>query len=133
MSSRPLLQPQPVIGIVNGLDSGVSGSLAGNIASLVTVISNQSMMSYQYSWTGTTPIGTIDVQVSNDYRQNADGSVLNPGTWNTLPLSTQPSVSGNTGSGVVDIDQLGAYAVRTIYTRISGIGTMTALIKGKVA
>ena len=89
-------------------------------------------MSYSYSWTGSSPSGTIAVQVSNDYSQNGDGTVNNPGTWNTLPLSTIPTISGNSGNGLVDIDITGAYAIRTTYTPISGAGTLTAVFKGKV-
>lgn len=130
MSSRPLLQPQPVIGST----SGISGDLsAATITSLVTIISNISMMSYSYSWTGTSPAGAIDVQVSNDYSQNADGTVRNAGTWNSLPLSVTPAVSGNSGHGLVDIEQLGAYAIRTVYTKASGTGSLVAIIKGKVS
>ena len=94
MSSRPLLQPMPVI---------VNGDMSAPIVSLVTIISNISMMSYAYSWTGTSPSGTISVEVSDDYTQNGDGSIRNPGTWNTLPLAPAASVSGNTGFGFVDI------------------------------
>ncbi len=124
MSSRPLIQPMPVI---------VNGDMSGTITSLVTVISNISMMSYAYSWAGTAPVGAIDVQVSDDYSQNADGTVKNAGTWNSLPLSPTPSVSGNTGNGLVDIDQLGAYAIRTVYTPGSGTGTLNVVYKGKVS
>lgn len=124
MSSRPLLQPMPVI---------VNGDMSGNLTSLVTVISNISMMSYTYSWSGTAPAGTISVETSNDYSQNSDGTVKNPGTWTALPLSSSTSVTGATGAGVIDIDQLGTYAIRTVYTATSGVGTLQAIFKGKVA
>lgn len=124
MSSRPLLQPAPVI---------TNGAMAGNITSLVTVISNISMMSYSYSWSGTSPVGTITVEVSNDYTQNAQGGVANAGHWEQLSLSNAAAVSGNTGTGYIDIDQLGAYAIRTVYTAVSGTGTLQAIFKGKVS
>jgi len=124
MSSRPLLQPMPVI---------VNGNMSSNITSLVTIVSNISMMSYSYSWVGTSPVGTISVQVSDDYSQNAEGQVMNAGTWNTLPLSVTPTVSGNTGNGFIDIDQLGSYAIRTVYTATSGSGTLNCIYKGKVS
>jgi hypothetical protein len=111
----------------------VNGDMTTTLTSLVTIISNISMMSYSYIWTGTSPVGTINVQVSDDYSQNGDGTVKNPGTWNTLPLSPTPSVSGSTGEGFVDIDQLGAYAIRTVYTPISGSGALNAIYKGKVS
>lgn len=91
------------------------------------------MMSYSYSWTGTAPVGAIDVQVSNDYSQNGDGTVRNAGTWNSLPLSSSPAVSGNSGQGEVSLSQLSAFAIRTVYTKASGTGSMTVIITGKVA
>lgn len=124
MSSRPLLQPISVI---------TNGDMSGNLTSQVTIISNISMMSYSYSWSGSTPIGSITVEVSDDYSQNPDGTVKNTGNWNTLPLSNTAPVSGNTGNGLIDIDQLGTYAVRTKYTRSSGTGTLQCIYKGKVS
>lgn len=123
MSSRPLLQPMPVI---------TNGDMSGNLTSLVTVISNLSSMSYSYSWAGSSPVGSIVVEVSDDYSINSDGSVKNAGTWNALPLAPTPGVSGNTGNGFVDIDQLGAFAIRTRYAFTSGTGTLQAIYKGKV-
>lgn len=124
MSSRPLLQPTPVI---------VNGNMASIITSAISIISNISMMSYSYTWVGTAPVGTVSVQVSDDYSQNSDGSVNNAGTWNNLPLSITPAVSGNTGNGLIDIDQLGVYAIRTVYTPVSGTGVLNVMYKGKVS
>lgn len=90
-------------------------------------------MSYSYTWVGTAPVGTVSVQVSDDYSQNSDGSVNNAGTWNNLPLSITPAVSGNTGNGLIDIDQLGVYAIRTVYTPVSGTGVLNVMYKGKVS
>lgn len=132
MSSRPLMQPYPVIGTLNNQNSGVSGNMAAPITSLATILTNTSIVSYAYIWTGTTPVGTIAVQVSNDYSLNAAGQVSNTGTWNTLPLSTTPVTSGSTGNGAIDIDTTGFYAIRTTYTPISGTGTLTCVIKTKV-
>lgn len=124
MSSRPLKQPYSVI---------TNGNMAGNITSAVTVMSNLSMISYSISWAGSSPVGVMSVQVSNDYSQNGDGTARNAGTWNTLTLSTTPSVSGSTGNGFIDVSASAAYAMRLVYTRTSGTGTMQALIHGKVA
>jgi hypothetical protein len=124
MSSRPLLTPDQII---------TSGNMsASSITSDVTIINRLSMVSYEISWTGTSPVGVITVEVSNSYRQNADGSVAVAGTWNALALGTL-SVSGNSGSMFLDIVQTGAYAIRVKYTKTSGIGTMNAYICGKVA
>lgn len=124
MASRPILSPFPVI---------VNGNMASSIISDVTVIQNTSMVSYDISWTGTAPVGTMSVQVSNTYSQNADGSVRNAGNWTTLTLSAPTPVSGATGNGFIDVDATGSYAIRLVYTRASGTGTMNATISGKVS
>ncbi len=124
MSSRPIKGPYQLV---------VNGNMAGSITSPATIIQNISMLSYDISWAGTAPVGTMSVQVSNTYSQNADGSVRNAGSWTTLTLSATPSVSGNTGNGFIDIDATGAYAVRAVYTRVSGTGLMQITVASKVA
>ena len=112
--------------------------MSGSLTSQATIISNVSMVSYGLSWAGSTPVGTVSVQASNDYSLDAEGNVLNAGTWNTLTLSyngtlvTTVPVSGNTGNGFIDIDELAAYAVRLIYTAGSGTGALNATVVGKV-
>lgn len=124
MSSRPQFNPYSVI---------TDGDMSGNLTSLVTIIQKLSLISYAIEWTGTSPIGTISVEVSNDYEQNADGSVKNSGTWNTLPLSSPTGVTGNADNGFIDIYATAGYATRLIYTRASGIGTLNVIASGKVA
>lgn len=107
--------------------------MSADITSKVTILQNMSMISYAVSWTGTAPIGVMGVQVSNDYSQNGDGTVRNPGTWTFITLSPAPAVSGDTGTGFIDIVQTAAFAMRLVYTRTSGTGVMQATIIGKVA
>lgn len=123
MASRPIISPYSVI---------TNGNMSANITSLVTVIQTNGKVSYDVSWSGTAPVGSMSVQVSNTYTQNADGSVRNAGNWTTLVLSSTTSVSGSTGNGFIDIDASAAYAVRLVYTRVSGTGTMNATVAGKV-
>lgn len=124
MSSRPQFSPHSVI---------TNGSMAGSLTSEVTIIQKLSLVSYAIAWSGTTPVGAISIQVSNDYTQSADGSVQNAGTWNTLPLSAATSISGNTGNGFIDIYATAGYATRLVYTRTSGTGTLNVIVSGKVA
>jgi hypothetical protein len=124
MSSRPQFSPYSVI---------TDGDLSSNITSKVTIIQKLSLVSYTIIWSGTSPVGTITVQASNDYKQNPDGSVDNPGTWSDLPLSAPTDITGNTGVGFVDIDSHAGYALRLTYTAGSGTGTLQATIAGKVA
>ena|SRR5258708_1003988 len=123
MSSRPLLTPYPVI--TNG-DMSLT-----TITSKVTIKSNMSMISYQVSWAGTAPVGTVVVQVSNDYAVNTDGTVRNAGNWDSIS-ATSSSISGGTGSGFIDVTT-GAYATRLLYTKISGTGLLQATVKGQVS
>lgn len=91
------------------------------------------MISYDISWNGTAPVGAMTVQVSNTYSINGDGSERNPGNWTTISLSAPAPVTGNTGNGAIDIDAISFYAIRLVYIRTSGTGTMQAYINAKVS
>ncbi len=131
MSSRPRIPPESVI---------TSGDMsAASITSAVTILQSLTLGTYAYSWSGTTPIGNIAIQISNDYALNPDGSVKNAGTWNTVYVVLNGSstvnaipVSGNTGNGIVEWST-GAYAIRTVYTKTSGVGTLQCVFAAKVA
>ncbi len=123
MSSRPQLNPEAVI---------VAGDMSGSLTSDVTIIQKISYISYSLVFTGT-PTGTFNVQVSNDYSQNADGTVKNAGNWVSLVLSATTTATGSAGTGFIDIDGCAAYAMRLIYTVGSGSGTLNATVAGKVA
>jgi hypothetical protein len=113
--------------------------MSGNITGTATIISNMTFASYSFSWSGTSPVGTVSIQVSNDYALSATGQVANAGTWNTLPLSysgssvTTVPLSGNTGNGFIDIDSSAGYAIRPVYTFASGVGSLQCKVTGKVA
>lgn len=124
MSSRSLLSPFSVIH---------NGDMTSSIISAVTLLPTLSMVSYDVSWTGTAPVGVVTVEVSNTYKQSADGTVTNSGNWTTLVLSSPTPVSGSTGNGFIDVDATAGYAIRLVYTRTSGTGTFNAVVNGKIA
>jgi len=126
MSSRPIYSPFPVI---------TNGDMSGNITSAVTIIQNMSQIGYDISWAGGSgaTAGTFSVQVSNTYSQNADGTVKNAGNWTSLVLSNVPTVATASGNGYIDIDAISAFAMRLVYTRSGGAGTLQATVCGKVA
>lgn len=105
--------------------------MSGNLTSKVTILQMLSLASYSITWSGSTPIGTVAVQVSNDYSENPDGSVRNAGNWSDLPLSAATAVAGASGTGFIDIDTIAGYALRLQYRRVSGTGTMQVVVSGK--
>ena len=130
MSTRTALRPQVVIS---------AGDMTQTLTSAPTVMQSLSGVSYSYSWTGSSPVGTLSVQVSNDYALEPNGTVANAGTWNTLTLNlngapvTSIPVSGSPGTAAIDILKTMFYAIRTIYTPGSGTGSLTATVSGKVS
>ena len=138
MSTRTNLKPSQVIPSAQAVPPS-TGSMAASIISAPTLLQSISQVCYSVNWTGTSPVGTISVQASNDYSLNPNGTVENPGTWSTMVLQyngtavTTIPISGNTGNGLIDITDTAAYAIRLVYTFTSGTGTMTATVSGKVA
>lgn len=137
MSERPLLPQETVIGV--GSSPLVSGSMAASITSNPTILKRLTVGSYSYSWAGTSPVGAISIELSNDYELNTDGTVKNAGTWNIAYFTLNGSsvvasapLTGNTGVGLIEWTT-GAFAIRTKYTRTSGTGTLSAVFNGKVA
>lgn len=132
MSHRPIIKPNSnniVVPIINAV------STAADIVGPATIIQMLPGLSFDISWTGTTN-GTIAIEVSNTFTQNADGSTASVGNWTALPTSaftgTYPVPSGSAGSGFLDVIGTEAYAIRLHYTRSSGTGTMTVVVCGKV-
>jgi len=128
MSQRPLIAP-------NAVNPLISASMATSITGPVTIIQRIPGISYDITWTGN-PVGTFQVQVSNSYAENPDGTVLNAGNWTTLPTSaftgTYPVPSGSAGNGFLDVVGTEAYAIRLTYTATSGTGTLTVFPAAKV-
>lgn len=130
MSSRPFLKRYAII---------EDGDMSANITSEVTILLMLTVGTYAYSWAGTAPVGTISVEISNDYALNPAGGVLNPGTWTPVYFTLNGStvvnsapVTGNTGTGIIEFTT-GAYAIRTVYTFGSGVGTLQCVLNAKVA
>jgi hypothetical protein len=122
MATRPSIFPFQV------LNQTVSGSATTH--SIVTIKPELSRITYSMVWAGTLA-GTFTVEVSDDYSENSDGSVRNPGTWNTLPTSTTVTASGSPGNGFYDIST-GAYAIRLTLTSTAGSGLVTEIVTGQV-
>lgn len=115
-------------------------NMASSANSSATLLASNTAFSYAVKWTGSTPVGTLSLQMSNDYALGSNGQVANSGTWNTAPMdvngayATSVAISGNTGNGMIDgTAPTGVNAVRLAYTAGSGTGTLSLIITAKVA
>lgn len=130
MSTRTGLRPQTVM---------TANMATASTASSATVLQSLSNISYEINWTGSTPVGTLALQVSNSFAIAPDGTVAVAGTWTTVPLEVSAAevttipITGNTGNGFIDVTMHAGYAMRLLYTKASGTGTLTAVVTGKVA
>ncbi len=131
MAQRTTLRPYPVFSAV---------SMATDQTSEATILQSISGVAYTLAWSGTSPIGTIAVQGSNDYSLHPDGTEKSAGTWVPIYISvngTSPAASaaitGNTGSALIEILKTTVYAIRLFYDATSGVGSLTATVNGRVA
>ena len=132
MAMRPEIRPYSAI---------TNGSMVNTLTGLSTIVQKISILSYQFVWTaGSSPIGTVGVQVSNDFSIDPTGTISNAGTWSTYyfligagTYATSIAVSGSTGNAIIELPTLSFYAIRPIYTRSSGTGTLNVILNGKVA
>lgn len=129
MSYRPIIAPNLNVPIINNV------SMATSITGPASIIQSLPGISYDIEWTGT-PTGTFQVQVSNTVQIGANGSITSAGNWTTLPTSaftgTYPAPAGSAGSGFLDVVGTEAYAVRLVYTAVSGSGNLTVVPCAKV-
>jgi hypothetical protein len=107
-------------------------SMAASISGTPTNIQYLDNVGIQLHWSGNNPIGTIGVQVSNDYNPNTLA-----GTW--TPLQTTPgtnltvSPGGTAGTAYLNLDELAAPWVQVTYTTASGsVGVITSVITAKM-
>lgn len=109
-----------------------SQSMAASFTSPVTVVANLDNCSYQINFTTANAVGSFAIQASNDYKSVQPGTaVQNAGNWVTLDIGGTPVAAGSSDTIVVDLNQLPFNAIRFVYTRTSGTGTLDAFISMK--
>jgi hypothetical protein len=84
-------------------------------------ISNVDDISIVYSWTGSSPVGTLFVQVRN-------GETC---PWTSLDIAPPASIATNSGSNNIQITNVSFQGLRLTYTASSGSGTLNAWLTGK--
>lgn len=95
----------------------VSPSMSANINSNSFNVNAPNKFCIQYSWNGTTPVGSAVLQASND-------NVI----WTNV---TSQMVSGNTGNGMFNVERPSYAWVRIQYIFTSGTGTFSANINAR--
>lgn len=107
-----------------------TASVDMSVASTTSAISNvenTDNIGIVLSWSGSSPVGTLTVDCSNDYDTQSPGSAH----WVSLDFGSAISISGNTGSSIININQLPYTWLRATYTKGSGTGTLVAKLSTK--
>lgn len=93
--------------------------LSVDITSDTLEVKEVNKVSVQWIWTGSSPVGTGHIQVSN-----------NGTDWKTLSTN-DTSVSGNTGNDMVNLPDIAYAYLRLLYAHTSGTGSLDAYVSGK--
>lgn len=116
MSRRNIIAPYKIFD---------SADMSANITqgAPYTTIDQVDKIGIDLDWTGTSPVGTFDVQVC----------YLIPGTntyttWRSLDFGSTVNITGNTGNHQFVILDPPFQKLRIKYTRTSGTGNLTAVL-----
>lgn len=97
-----------------------AGDMSGSVTSPETSVKNLDQITYEIVWSGTSPVGEIQVQT-----QVKD-------VWQAIALPTI-SISGNTGNHLITINSASHFhKLRVAYIRTSGTGSLKISIIGAV-
>jgi hypothetical protein len=126
MSSKRQLSPTPIF---------TAHSLASSFNSLPQQIQYTDNVGLEVDVTAASALnGVFAVQVSASYAQDAEGNVINAGTWTTVTTSAGSPIQAtvtSTGSVYFDLNQLSAPWVRLAYTASAGTGTANGIATAK--
>lgn len=101
---------------------------AASVTSTALDINQAYSFSIQAAWTGSTPVGTLQIQGSNDIV----ASISNVTNWSNVGgTAGTAAVSGNAGSAMLEIPVAEYHYVRVVYTKTSGTGTINATFFSK--
>lgn len=79
------------------------------------------------SWTGTSPVGELKIEVSNQ-QQNPNEPMI----WSQLDFGSAIAISGNSGTHTINMNQLPFNAIRAKYARVSGTGNLDLIAQVKM-
>jgi len=102
-----------------------SADISANVTSESTNVLNVDTASITLEWTGTAPVGTVEIEATNDETTSASP------TWVSLDFGSVISVSGASGNHQLIMTELPFVAIRVKYTSTSGTGNLTATLTMK--
>ena len=105
VTNRPIIVNQPMTAGIQSLAIDISDIVNGAV---------------QFIWTGTAPVGTVNVLLSND------GINFDP-----AGVAAARSVSGNIGNIVIPFSLAGYKYIQAVFVFSSGTGTLNAIFNGK--
>jgi len=102
--------------------------ITSNQLSSATNVTNLDRCSISLAWTGGgTPVGTVTVEA----RQKDANKASADQDWFTVDFGATISISGNSGSHLLIMDNLDFTDIRVRYTATSGSATLTAVLTAK--
>lgn len=106
-------------------------SLASFVSKVVD-LGNVNLGSIQAVWAGVAPVGVLKIQLSNDIISNTADPNVAVVNWDDFSGSSF-NVSGNAGTHIFNISNMGYKWLRLFYTRTGGTGSMDANMTAKDA
>lgn len=116
MSQKNVIKPFKML---NAVDMS-----ADQTSSVLTDITFQDNIGFQVVWSGATGLGEIFIDVSNDDKKIPDN-------WTALDFGAQVTISGASGSHLININQCPFAKMRVRFVRSTATGTLTVTITGK--
>jgi hypothetical protein len=114
--------------VLKGFKTISAGDMSANITSDVTYVDGLEALSFIYSWTGTSPVGSIIFEGAHEYPDS--NGVMQTTAYFTI--ATSVSVAANSGSALLTVNPLPAVTkVRVRYAFTSGTGTLDVTIGGR--
>lgn len=109
-----------------GFKSFDNVDISANRTSAATQVEFVDNLGLLVNWSGTSPVGQLIVETSNDWDDKRA-----TGTWTALDFGSTISISGNSGSHTIYINQVPFPWIRVRYARTSGIGSLTVILSTK--
>lgn len=105
-----------------------NASIAATITGAQVTCAHQDSAVVFVEWTGTAPVGALSFEF---LETDADRNSTKVPVWKTVDFGQTIAISGNSGSHQIVFTTLPFFALRPVYTRTSGTGTITVTFAAK--